>query len=232
MLEKTKIMISNEIKIRCERLINAFENDSASPLTDYSSIYIYNDGNNKRKQVTLARGFTQDGGNLWKVLERYISKNGKYSNFFSNYRDKMGNGSLYQDKEFLETLVKSSKEDQLMKDSQDEIFEEKYWIPAVRYFDIGGFKENLSMAVIFDSYLHSGGMLKFLTNKFPEKKPVDNGNERVWIKSYVDARFNWLSNASKILQNTVYRPKFFLGEIRKDNWEFNCPLVGNDSKIC
>jgi hypothetical protein len=34
------------------------------------------------------------------------------------------------------------------------------------------------------------------------------------------------------LHNTTYRPKFFLGEIAKDNWTMNCPLVANGAKIC
>jgi hypothetical protein len=37
------------------------------------AVYIYADGKNGRKQVTLGVGFTEDGGNLEKVLNSYMS---------------------------------------------------------------------------------------------------------------------------------------------------------------
>lgn len=217
----------------CRRILNCFENDSASPETDYSSIYIYNDGKNRRKQVTLARGFTQDGGNLWRVLSNYINKNGKYAEFFVPYRSKMSDGSLYTDKIFLQTLVKASKEDPLMKNAQDEIFNQVYLSGAINYFQNYKFTTPLSFAVIVDSTLQSGGMLSRLTNGFPEKKPSSGGDERKWITQYVQTRHKWLSgSSSRAIRNSAYRTRFFLNELKKNNWELNCPLVANDSKVC
>jgi hypothetical protein len=42
------------------------------------AVYIYADGKNGRKQVTLGVGFTEDGGNLEKVLNSYIAKKGAF----------------------------------------------------------------------------------------------------------------------------------------------------------
>lgn len=214
------------------RYLNLCENDSGSPETEYNKIYIYRDGNNKRKQVTLSRGFTQDGGNLWKVIQRYIDKNGQNSDFFKKYKNKMSDGNLWQDKTFINTLIKSGGE-QVMKDSQDEIFNEVYLGPAIKWADINGFKEVLSIGVIVDSYLHSGRMTPKLIERFPEKKPVLGGNEKVWIKSYLQQRLAWFKRATDELHTCMFRPEFFLGEIEKNNWNLSCPLtVKGKGKIC
>ena len=63
------------------RIINCIENDSASDQTDYASVYLYHDGPNKQRQVTLGRGYTSTGGSLWKVLQKYIDKNGENADF-------------------------------------------------------------------------------------------------------------------------------------------------------
>lgn len=225
-------MISKELFNIISRFLNLCENDSGSPETEYNKIYIYKDGNNKRKQLTLSRGFTQDGGNLWKVIQRYIDKNGQLSNFFSKYQNKMSDGNLWQDKTLIANLVKAGSE-QAMKDAQDEIFNEVYLGPAVKWVDINKFTENLSICVIVDSYLHSGQMTPFLIQKFNEKKPVSGGNEKIWIQSYLEQRLAWFERVSDPLHTCMFRPQFFLNEIAKDNWELSCPLtVKGKGKIC
>lgn len=225
-------MITKEnIKI-FSRFLNLCENDSGNPETEYNKIYLYKDGNNNRRQVTLARGFTQDGGNLWKVLERYTSKGGEYSKFFSKYKTKMKDSNLWQDKEFLSNLVKAGSE-KVMKDSQDEIFNEVYLQPALDWAEDNGFKEILSVGVIVDSFLHSGRMTPFLMQKFPERKPSSGGNEKKWIKSYLTERLAWFKRSSDPLHTCMFRPQFFLDEISKNNWELKCPLtLKGKGKIC
>lgn len=226
-------MISESKLNITRRILNCFENDSASPETDYFSIYIYSDGNNRRKQVTLARGFTQDGGNLWRVLSNYINKKGEYASFFEKYRNKMSDGSLYKDKEFLKMLTKASREDALMRNAQDEIFNQVYLAGAINYFENYKFTLPLSFAVITDSTLQSGGMLSRLTNSFPERKPSSGGNEKKWITQYIQARHTWLTgSSSRAIRNSSYRTKFFINQISKGNWNLECPLVANDSKVC
>jgi len=225
-------MITNDHLRIFSRFLNLAENDSGSPETEYNKIYIYKDGNNKRKQVTLSRGFTQDGGNLWKVLDRYISKKGILSDFFSPYKSKMKNADLWADKLFLSSLVKAGGE-QAMKDSQDEIFNEVYLNPALKWADKYGFKEVLSVGVIVDSYLHSGQMTPFLMAKFAEEKPSGGGDEKKWITLYLQERLAWFKRSTGALHTCMFRPQFFLTEISKNNWELSCPLtVKGKGKIC
>lgn len=221
-----------EIKDLIIRMVNSFENDSGSPETEYNKIYIYHDGPNDIKQVTLARGYTECGGSLWKVFEYYKQFGGKNADKLLSYKKDNCKEILSNNMDFLKLIIQSAKEDKSFRDAEDKVFDDVYWNKGLDYFNKGKFKENLSLAVIQDSILHSGSILKKLTNKFAEKRPVDGGNERKWITAYVKARFNWLSHASQLLRNTVYRPKFFLGEIKKENWALSCPLIANDSKLC
>lgn len=214
------------------RILNSFENDSGSPETEYDTIYRYHDGTNDIRQVTLGRGWTECGGSLWRVFESYKEKGGTNADKLLSYRSKSCKGILPNDQEFLNLIKETAKSDSLFQGSEDQVFDEVYWNPAYKYFSNNEFTQPLSLAVIVDSWLHSGGVLKFLVNKFPEKKPAFGGNEKKWIQSYLEARLNWLSSASALLRNTVYRPKFFLNEIKKDNWSMTCPLIANDARIC
>lgn len=224
--------MSDDKKESIIRVLNAFENDSGSPDTEYDKIYIYRDGPGGTKQVTLARGYTECGGALWKVFEYYKQAGGQNGDKLLSFKKYSCKGTLPKDQNFLRLIIDSARNEESFRNAEDKVFDALYWDKGYAYFKNGGFKENLSLAVIQDSFLHSGGMLRFLTNKFAEKRPAQGGNEKKWITEYVKARLNWLSNSSQLLRNTVYRPKFFLGEIKKSNWNFDCPLVANGAKIC
>lgn len=216
---------------KISRILNVFENDSGSPETDYKAIYIYHDGNNNRRQVTLARGFTDDGGSLKIVVRKYISKGGQLAQFFTSFLTMFGTGVLVGHPEFIDGL-KTAADEQVMRDAQDETYREVYLDPAYAWASSRGFVDPLSTAVIADSYLHSGGMLKWLMNKFPEKKPVDGGDEQEWIIAYLKARYGWLHGSSGALRNTTYRPEFFLYQAHAENWTLNCPIQCRGATIC
>jgi chitosanase len=224
-------MTDDKIRLT-QRILNAFENDSGSPETDYRTVYLYNDGNGKRRQVTLARGFTDDGGNLKRVVDRYIAKGGKLSDYFKTKLGDFGKGKLDDDSEFIRKLKDASSE-QAMHEAQDEVFAEAYMKPALIWAEGYGFKETLSQAVIVDTYLHSGSMKDYLMNRFSEKKPAMGGNEKKWIEQYLNVRRNWLAtHSNRILRTTVYRPDFFLGQVKRNNWNLDCPLTAHDVEVC
>lgn len=214
------------------KILNIFENDTQSPNSDYSSIYIYRDGPKNKQQVTLGRGFTECGGSLWNVIDEYEKNNGENGKKLQSFKSDSCKEILPNDSEFLK-LLQDSSDDVEMKNAQDSVYDKVYWSRGAKWAQDNGFKLPLSMAVIQDSYLQSGGILDFLRNRFSENTPSGGGDEKEWIKAYVNARHNWLANHSrKILRNTVYRTQFFKKQIDNNNWNLDVfPLYVNGVKL-
>lgn len=220
-------MISSDKKALFREVINCFENDSNSPKTDYSTIYIYHDGPGDRRQITQGFGITEYG-NLKSLVGYYIKADGKNAQAFQKYYDDIGVRALVDNKEFIRLLVSSSKEDQVFRDCEDKVFEDKYYTPAVNFFQAGGFTENLSMMVMLDSFIHSGSIPPFLRSRFQTKLPSKGGDEYKWITDYITVRRSWLANHSRpALRTTVYRMDCFKKQIANRNWAFNPPIIAN-----
>jgi pimeloyl-ACP methyl ester carboxylesterase len=209
------------------RVLSAAETDSADGKPH--AVYIYGDGKGGRKQVTLGIGFTEDGGNLYPVIERYVTKKGVFADHLATYLPQIGKGTLAADKKFHELLKQAGARDPLMAEAQNEQFNKSYLDPAFAWFKKHGFDTPLAFLVIADSYLHSGGIRDALRNSFKESTPAQGGNEKVWVRSYVEARHNWLANHSnKLLRNTVYRTQCFRNELARENWMLEqLPIVMN-----
>lgn len=223
-------MITNEIKNRIKKVINVFEMGTTD--IQYPKIYIYKDGPGKIRQITLSFGITEYG-NLAKLVSLYVEKGGKYADELKPYIPKIGKKPLVNDERFKQLLIAASKEDELMRDAQNEIYDSVYWDKAYRWFKANGFTHPLSMAVIMDSMIHSGSILPFLRNRFKENTPAKGGDEKKWIQEYVKVRRAWLANHSNpILRNTVYRADFFKAQFAKNNWDFDCPLTAHGKKVC
>lgn len=194
--------------------------ETGEPEWSPSAVYVYNDGNGGRKQCTLSIGFTADGGNLRKVLERYVEDNGAYGTQLVPYIALLKEGDPGTDASFITLLKEIGREDPLMMKVQEQMFDKLYLGPAFDWAARYGFALPLSYLVIADSFLHSGSMLGFLMNKFAEPKPSVGGDEKVWISDYLKERRHWLATHSKeILRGTVYRADCYLREIEKNNWD-------------
>jgi chitosanase len=204
--------------------------ETGKPEWDPGVVYFYDDGPRGKRQATLSIGFTASG-NLKKVLQRYIQRMGAFGTQFTPYFSILPGNLLADNKEFAK-LCREAASDREFKQVQIECFTEIYLEPAFRWASKNAFALPLSYLVIADSYLHSGSMLDFLMNSFAEKKPAAGGNEKKWIKDYLDARRKWLANHSnKILQNTVYRVDCYLQEIASGNWELVDSLVMNGTEV-
>lgn len=212
------------------KILNCFETGKTE--TDYVSIYCWNDGPNDTKQVTLGRGYTEQG-TLWNVFETYKVLNGLNADKLLSFKTHKGNQTLPKNKEFLNLIINTAKNDEIFKKAQDDVFDKVYWDKGAIWFNAKGFVLPLSLAVIQDTYLQSGSMLKFLINKFSENVPSDGGNEKDWIEKYCITRKKWLANHSRtILNSTIYRPNFFLKQIQDNNWKLDkFPIYANGIKI-
>jgi chitosanase len=192
--------------------------ETGEPVWDPAAVYKYNDGPEGSPQWTLSIGFTELGGNLKKLLQRYEELNGVFAAELAPYMAVMGSKHL-ADPEFRTLLQKAGREDPLMMQAQEEMFDKLYLGPAFEWASANGFTLPLSYLVIADSFLHSGSMLDFLMSRFPEKKPKEGGDEQSWITLYTRTRRDWLATHSKeLLRKTAYRCNCFLAQIQNDNW--------------
>jgi chitosanase len=224
-------MITDSIKLLIEHIINVFE--TGTPEGKYSQISIFADGKNGARQITYGRSQTTEQGNLSKLIEMYIRNNGIYSEQFSKYIDKIGKQPLVDNKTFKDLLRTAANEDEIMSSTQDEFFDLAYYNPAFEFFTKNGFTLPLSMLVIYDSYIHSGGILQFLRKRFGEYPPAKGGDEKKWTISYVDIRHQWLKyHTNPILQRTIYRTQCFKDQIAVDNWMLDkLPVVANGFEV-
>ena len=212
-----------------KKILLAFEQSSTN--IKYDAIYKYNDGPNDKKQITVSFGITEYG-NLKTLIKNYCFRNGKHTEEFTPYIQKIGTEALVNDSKFLSLLKEACSED-IMKECQEQAYDDMYINPALAFCDKNKLELPLSKLVVCDSYLHSGSILASLRNSFTESVPANGGNEKIWVESYCKARRNWLAKHSRtILHNTVYRMDFMLDRIKKGDWELTqSPFVANDVKI-
>jgi chitosanase len=216
-------------------MLNLFENDSGRKETDYRTIYRYRDGRKvdgvARRQITLGRGFTEDGGSLRQVVDLYLAKGGK-SALLREKAPQLGRGMLVGDTAFLQALSTAADEPP-MRAAQDEIFQRVYLDPALHWAEREGFQQPLSSAITADSFLHSGRMTPSLVRSFSEPTPAHGGREAVWMRAYTQARLDWFQRASGPLHTCIFRPRFFLAQITAGNWSFAGPLeIPGKGSIC
>lgn len=219
--------LTSQQKRTCEQIINAFETGSAQG--NCSAISIYADGPHGMKQITYGCSQTTEYGNLEELIAMYVSSNGIYSQQLKPYLPQIGVTPLINSNVFKQLLRDAGRKDPVMQKAQGVFFDKRYFQPAMAWADTHGFKLPLSALVIYDSFIHSGGILSFLTKRFPELKPAKGGNEQIWIKQYVDVRRAWLATHPKeVLHATVYRMDCFKREIARSNWSLNqLPINAN-----
>jgi chitosanase len=223
-------------KSKIVRVINVFE--TGKPDGVYDAISIYKDGptvnGEKIRQITYGRSQTTEYGNLKRLIELYIERGGLFANAFKPYLSKIGgkNTSLHTNAAFKDLLKRSAREDVIMRNAQDELFDIYYYQPALIFFEGNKFSDALSLLVIYDSYIHSGSIPDFLRKRFPERTPRNGGNGRKWIEQYVNARHDWLrTHSNTILQKTIYRTKCFKDQIAPGNWDLANPVKANGVNI-
>lgn len=224
------LSLGEQQKRICERVLNVFE--TGSPEGKYGAISIYADGPNDIRQVTYGRSQTTEYGNLRELIAMYADANGMFSAEFKPFVPLIGRTPLVQHAKFKQ-LLRSAGNDPVMQATQDAFFDRRYFRPAMAWAARHGFKLGLSALVIYDSFIHSGGVLDLLRARFPERPPSHGGNEKKWTAQYVNARHAWLaSHSRKILRGTVYRTRCFQAEIARENWDLaRLPIMANGVAI-
>lgn len=214
-----------------QKILNVFETGKAEG--KYEKLVVYSDGVANSKQITFGRCQTTEQGNLLTLLEMYVEHEGTYCHDFIPYLDLIGHTPLHENKEFKNLLVLAAKEDEVMRQTQDLFFDQVYWNPAMAWCERYKMALDLSALVVYDSYIHSGGVPMFLRKRFIELPPSKGGDEKAWIRAYVSTRHQWLKYHSRpILRKTIYRTQTFINEIEKDNWDLEkTPIIANGISV-
>ncbi len=230
------ITITPIVKRKIEQVINAFETGSAQG--NYAMLVKlrdYNDPETKTRivQVTYGRSQTTEFGHLKELIQDYVQSNGTFAAQLIPFLNRIGKKpSLATDDTFCNALKNAGRNDSIMKECQDNLFDTKYYQPAHSWFAGNGFLLPLSLLVIYDSFIHSGSILPFLRKNFSTVVPAIGGNEKDWIVNYVNARYSWLANHSnELLRNTVYRTNCFKEQIQHDNWDLSQSMRANGVSI-
>lgn len=215
-------------KTKIQQIVNCFETGSAAG--NYGDVSIFYDGPNGIKQITFGKSQTTEYGNLKDLLKDYAKAQGKYSKQIEAKIPLLTKGAV-NDKVLIQ-LLKDSGSDPVMIATQDAFFDRVYWDRAVAWAQKNKFTLPLSYLVIYDSFIHSGGILDFLRKKFAANTPANGGNEKEWVEQYLTTRHNWLMNHSnKILRKTIYRTRDMMREIKEGDWNLETEFVANGIKI-
>jgi chitosanase len=225
------MMLTVKQKAVLVQTINVFESGSVNG--NYGCLVVYADGPHKMRQITYGKAQVTEYSNLYKLVFMYTENNGCYSAALQPYLDRIGVYPLVDDGNFKSLLIKAGKYDPIMKTVQDTFFDTYYFIPAMQWAREYMFTLPLSALVIYDSFIHSGLVYYFLRSRFRESPPVFGGDEREWVRQYVNAREDWLEHHDNPeLHITTYRTQLFKKEIARGNWDLSqLPIRTNGVNI-
>lgn len=230
--------------------------ESGEPEGVYDQLVVLVDENGVQDGAGITFGkmqTTENGGGLYDLLNRYINLKGKYAN---NFRPFMGQlyysggpkerkDALTENAVFRDTLVMAARNDILMRKAQDDLFDEKYYKPALIVSDQYSLVKPLSIAVVFDSTIHSGEG-DYLEGFDPNV--VDDGNEgpdrgvgfhfwkfsenydgpeseEAFIAGYLEYRWKFLAGFKRVgTRRTVYRLQLFKNLIAAGKWNLDAPF--------
>jgi len=200
-----------------DQVVNVFE--TGTPAGDYACISIYRDGPDDARQITYGRSQTTEFSKLRDLIERYVVAGGLYAAALAPYVARIGVEPLVDDDAFKDLLRAAGRDDAVMRSVQDAFFDERYFQPAMAWVDENRLALPLSALVVYDSFIHSGSILWTIRETFLEEPPILGGNERAWVRDYVQARHRWLAtHRREILHKTTYRTACLAHEIARGNW--------------
>lgn len=209
-----------------EAIVNLFE--TSHVLGDYGQVTVLAGDTG---HLTFGRSQTTLGsGNLHELLKRYCDNAGaRFSRRIGPFLPAIEAIDISLDTNTrLHNLLRATADDPVMRDVQDQFFDEEYFQPAMKTAERHGITMPLGRAVVYDSFVHgSWGRIRDRVTGTPASR-----GEEAWVADYVSARRNWLATHSRAdLRATVYRMDSFLRLIELEAWGLELPLVVRGAEI-
>jgi len=218
-------LLTDTQKRTAQAIVNIFETGSVRGV--YSQVTLIEGDSGEltygRSQTTLA------SGNLFELIDGYCARQGaRFAEALQPFLPALqARDSDLNTNSHFHNLLRAAADDAVMRDTQDEFFDSKYWASAVRIAQRDGISTPLGVAVVYDSVVHgSWPRIRQRVLEDPEVGTVDDVGEQAWILEYVETRRAWLANHSRRdLRLTVYRMKAMDALIAQNAWMLEIPLV-------
>jgi chitosanase len=173
---------------------------------------------------------------------RYVDRNGLYADELEPYLPKLTKDETvkFNSKNYplwvedmMTILAKAGRDDPIMHQVQDEVFNEKYWNPAHQHCIDMQLKTPLSWCLVYDTCIHSGpGKVTELRKLFPESPPSRGGEEKAWSRAFANARHKWLATYvgsteahSRVVRGSARRVTKLIDLMGQDNWRLEMPFT-------
>lgn len=185
---------------------------------------------------------TDRAGSLDAVVRLYIENEGRYATEFRAFLPLLASnasakvppkGPWGPDVTALVTALRLAGADPVMQAAQDTVFDANYFTPALAEAERAGLTTALGVLALYDTCIHSGpGRIATHRAAFPEKAPVNGGNEHAWISAYLKTRRAWLAaSPNELVRKTVYRPDALLALAAAGAWDLAMPLTVRGVRI-
>jgi chitosanase len=222
-------MLTATQKQTAQAIVNIFE--TGVVLGDYGNVTLIPGDTG---HLTFGRSQTTLGsGNLFDLLKRYCSNPGaRFGSRLAPWLARFEAIDLSLDADTrLHNTLRATADDKVMRDTQDQFFDEVYWQPAEKAATALGISSPLGVAVVYDSTVH--GSWKAMRDRTTQQSgtPAALG-ERAWITAYVATRHEWLAtNPRADLRKTVYRMDAMQRLLDQGFWGLNLPLVVRSAEV-
>jgi hypothetical protein len=228
-------MITEASKQTIFSILSIYETGTINPDYGSASLIVAADGTWDHAGITYGKHQSTDhSDSLDAIVYTYIDRGGQYASQLRPYLDELdANASVNIDPnnppqwvEDLMALLRLAGNDPIMHKTQDDVFEERYWQPAVRRCLDMQLARPLSWCVVYDTCIHSGPSgVESMRRKFAEVPPSSGGDEFAWTIAYLNARREWLLSSSReTTRKSVYRVDSMLHLAHTDEWELDTPL--------
>ncbi|MBS1145458.1 MAG: hypothetical protein H6R14_2864 [Proteobacteria bacterium] len=222
-------MLTSTQKQTAQSIVNLFE--TGAVLGDYGSVTVIAGDTGHltfgRSQTTLS------SGNLLDLLQRYCANDGaRFGKRLAHWLPRFEAVDLSLDNELrLHNLLRATADDPIMRDTQDQFFDEVYWQTAARIAANLGITSALGTAVVYDSTVH-GSWKAMRDRTIAQAGSLAAMGEKKWIAAYVSTRRAWLTiHPRSDLRKTAYRMETFQRLIDQGYWGLELPLVIRGAEI-
>jgi chitosanase len=228
--------LTAEQKLRADRLISVFENDTIE--LQYAFIENIDDG---RGYTAGRAGFTTATADLLLVVERYSSARpgNELAAYLPRLRELAADASDATDGlDGLPEAWARAAADRRFRDAQDEVVDEEYYKPAVEFWRDLGLRTPLALVELYDADIQHGpgddpdGLPTMIDRATARAggTPADGVDEIEWFYAFMDVRLETLETATdpatrEAWAESVYRVEIVVAIADDGNFDFKGPIV-------